>query len=472
MKRHGKEIETIMTNQELSYRAVRYLYYSAIVWLLFGMTIGLILATKYVWPDFLVIGQLQKYLSYGRIRPAHTNSVLLGWLSLANTAGIFYVIPRLTRAPLAHPRLALIVGYLWNIFNGIGVITLALGFTSAIEYAEYLWPLDIVFAALFGCIIFICFRTIANRTERQLYVSLWYIMGSLLWFPLLFIVGNIPNGWIGGIPQALAAWFYGHNIVGLWFTTIGVAFIYYLLPKLTKNPLYSHKLSLIGFWTIATFYVWNGPHHLQNGPVPAWIMKAGIIPSVLLIIPVWTVLANVFGTMKGKWHLFSQNIPLKFVITGSIFYLITCLQGPFQSLMGPSSILKFTNWVVGHAHMPLFAGFSFVSFALIYYSFPDWSGREIYSKKLMDAHFWFSVIGFLMFAFTTWTQGVLQGFAWAEGKQYGLQFVEVMTALRPFSIVREVGGLLMFLGQVVFAYNIYRSAKHGVPVEQAGQKTA
>lgn len=460
------------TNQDASYKAVRYLYYSALVWLLLGMLVGLTLAIKYVWPDFLVVGALQKYLSYGRIRPIHTKCVLYGWLSTAQVAGLFYVIPKLTRSPLQHPRLAMIVGHLWNIFIGVGVITLSLGYTSAIEYAEFLWPIDIVLAVLFVSVVFICYRTIVNRKEKQLYVSLWYFMGSLLWFPFLYIIGNIPNGWIGGIPQALAAWFFGHNVVGLWFTTVGVGFLYYLLPKITKNPLYSHKLSLIGFWTIATFYVWNGPHHLQNGPIPAWVMKAGTIPSILLIIPVWTVLANVFGTMKGKWQVVSESIPLKFMITGSIFYLITCLQGPFQSLMGPSAVLKFTNWIVGHAHMPLFAAFSFISFALIYYSFPDWAGREIYSRKLMDAHFWFSIIGFLMFAFSTWTQGVLQGLGWAEGKQYGIQFVELMTALRPFAIVRTVGGILMFTGTLVFVYNIYRSAKDGKIVVSTNQKTA
>ncbi|MGC5326385.1 cbb3-type cytochrome c oxidase subunit I [Brevibacillus sp. SYSU BS000544] len=460
------------TNQDTSYRAVRYLYYSSFVWLLLGMTFGLILAIKYVWPDFLVVGPLQKYLQYGRIRPVHTKMVLYGWLSTAQVAGLFYVIPKLTRTPLQHPRLALIAGHLWNVFNGVGVITLMLGYTTAIEYAEYLWPIDIVLFALFAGVMFICFRTIANRKEKQLYVSLWYFMGSLIWFPLLYLVGNLPNGVISGIPQALAAWFFGHNIVGLWFTTVGVGFLYYLLPKLTKNPLYSHKLSLIGFWTIATFYVWNGPHHLQNGPIPNWIMKAGTIPSILLIIPVWTVLANVFGTMKGKWQLVSDSVPLKFMLTGSLFYLITCLQGPFQSLMGPSAVIKFTNWIVGHAHMPLFGGFTFINFALIYYGVRDWAGREVYSKKLQETHFWFSVIGFLLFAFSTWTQGVMQGFGWADGKQYGIQFVELMTALRPFSMVRGVGGILMFLGQVVFVYNIFRSVRDGKPVEKESQKTA
>ncbi|MCF6092602.1 cbb3-type cytochrome c oxidase subunit I [Microaerobacter geothermalis] len=447
-------------------RAVKYFYYSSFIWLLIGMLVGLIVAIKYIAPDFLVWGPLGKFLSYGRIRPIHTNGVLFGWLSMAYVGGIFYVLPSLTRTPLSNPRLAVATGVLWNIFMVLAVVVLLLGYTTSIEYAELPLFMDVYVVILVALVIFISFRTIVNRNEKKLYVSIWYIMGSLLWLPLLYIVGNLPYRWIGGVPQANMAWFYGHNVIGLWFTTVGVGFIYFLLPKLTKNPLYSHKLSLIGFWTIATFYVWNGPHHLQNGPIPLWLMKAGVIPSVLLIIPVWTVLANVFGTMKGKWHVVADSIPLKFMIVGAIFYLITCLQGPFQSLMGPSAILKFTNWVIGHAHMPLFGAFSFVVFALMYYSLPKMTGKQIYSTSLMNWHFWLSTVGFLLFAFSMWVAGVLQGFAWAEGKQYGMQFVEVILALRPFSMIRAIGGGMMFIGQFIFVYNAIRSVRDGKPIPQ------
>ncbi|MED0677464.1 cbb3-type cytochrome c oxidase subunit I [Aneurinibacillus thermoaerophilus] len=456
-------------------KAVRFFFYSSLAWLIVGMIIGLILAIKYVWPDFLVWGAfLQKYLSYGRIRPVHTHILIFGWLSMAYVAGLLYVIPQLTRKSLEHPRFVRSLGVIWNVYMILAIITLSMGYTTTIEYAETVWPLDLLLIVLVAGITYACFKTIAKRNEKQLYVSLWYFMGSLIWLPFLYIIGNIVTYFISGVPQALAGWFYGHNIIGLWLTTVGVGFIYYLLPLLSKNPLYSHKLSLIGFWTIATFYVWNGPHHLQNGPIPAWLMKAGVVPSVLLIIPVWTVLANVFGTMKGKWHVISENVPLKFVVTGAIFYLITCLQGPFQSLMQPSAILKFTNWIIGHAHMPLFAAFSFVLFALFYYALPTLTGRKIYSQALMNWHFWLSVIGFLIFAFTTWTAGVMQGFAWAEGKQYGVPFLEVVISLQPFSIARAIGGTLMFTGQLIFIYNVRRSLKDGqlLSLEEKSSSTA
>ena len=252
-------------------------------------------------------------------------------------------------------------------------------------------------------------------------------------------------------------WFYGHNVLGLWFTTVGIGTMYYLLPKLTGKPIYSHKLSLIGFWTIGTFYVWNGPHHLVNSPIPLWLMKAGIIPSILLIIPVWTVLANVIGTMKGKWHLVQDDVRLKFLITAMIFYLMACLQGPFQALMSVSAVIKYTHWVPGHAHMAPFGAFSFIGFIMIYYAVPRMSGKDIYSKSAQNWHYYLSVLGFLVFAFSMWIAGVMQGFAWMDG----ISFMETVNMTRPFVAVRAVGGTLMIVAQFFFAWNIIMTLKAG-----------
>ncbi|MGO4888636.1 cbb3-type cytochrome c oxidase subunit I [Anaerobacillus sp. MEB173] len=461
---------TLSTKDE--YLPSKIFFYSSLIWIFVGMLYGLILALKFMWPDFLAWGPLQIYFQYGRIRPVHTNVILFGWLTMANIGAIFYVIPKLCRNQLAFPRLATIVGIGWNILIVLAIITLSLGYTTTAEYAELPLWLDVYVVLLVLAVANICFTTIARRNEKQLYVSLWYFMGSLIWLPGLYVIGNLPYKLLSGVPQYLIFWFYGHNIIGLWFTTVGVGLIYYLLPYLTKNPLYSHKLSLIGFWTIATFYVWNGPHHLQNGPIPLWLMKAGVIPSVLLIIPVWAVLANIFGTMKGKWHVVSHNTNLKFLVTGGIFYLITCLQGPFQSLQGPSSVVKFTDWVPGHAHLPVFGGFSFVVFAVMYYTIPKITYREIYSKKMMESHYWLSTIGLLLFAFSTWTAGVFEGFAWIEGGQYGLQFTEMLIAMQPFFWIRSLGGLFMFVAQFIFIWNLYQTHRKGERIPKTNESTA
>lgn len=455
------------------YRPTKVFFYSSLVWLFIGMLYGMILALKFIWPNFLVFGPLQVLLQYGRIRPIHTNILLFGWLSMANIGAIFYIIPKLCRNQLAFPKFATYLGFIWNGIVLSGSVALTMGYTTVTEYGE--WPLwiDILVVLAVATIALICFTTIAQRNEKQLYVSLWYFMGSLIWLPGLYIIGNLPYKLLSGVPQFLIFWFYGHNVIGLWFTTIGVGLIYYLLPYLTKNPLYSHRLSLIGFWTIATFYVWNGPHHLQNGPIPLWLMKAGVIPSVLLIIPVWAVLANVFGTLKGKWHVVAHSTPLKFLVTGSIFYLITCLQGPFQSLQGPSSIIKFTDWVPGHAHLPVFGAFSFVAFSVMYYIIPKITYQDnIYSEKLMAQHYWLSIIGLLLFTFSTWTAGVLEGIAWIEGAQYGLQFVEMLVAMQPFFWVRAVGGTLMFVAQFFFIVNLYKTIKLGKNSENTKESSA
>lgn len=445
--------------------AAKHFWYSSVVWLLISMLAGLVVALKQSFPDFL---GGTTFLTYGHVRPIHTNGVLFAWLTTNFIGGLFYMIPRLCRVPLYSEKLGHITGVLWNIIILLAVVTLSMGITTGVEYAELILPIDILVAVAVILVGINIFATLTRRQEKQLYVSIWYTVGSLVWLPLLYIVGNIPSELVGGAAQANMNWFYGHNALGLWFTTIGIAQIYYLLPKLTGKPLYSHKLSLIGFWTIATFYVWNGPHHLVNGPIPTWLMKAGIIPSILLIIPVWTVVANIFGTLKGSWGKMKNDIALKFIATAAIFYVLTCLQGPFQSLMAVSAVVKFTHWVVGHAHMAPFATFSFVGFAFMYYAIPRMAGRQLYSKALCEWHYYFSVIGFLTFAFSLWTAGIMQGFDWIAGTP----FIDTVREVKTLLLVRIVGGSMMILGQFFFAANLWLTVKKGQPVSKSNTVAA
>jgi len=442
------------------FSTAKHFWYSSIFWLVISMLAGLVVAIKQISPDFLYFpgaDGLNFALTYAHIRVIHTNGILLAWLSMAMVGAMFYMVPKLTRTPLWSERLGNITAVIWNLAIAAAVVVICMGYSTGVEYAELPLILDIGVAILAVLLSINIFMTIAKRQEKQLYASIWYFTGSLIWLPLVYIVGNIPSSLIGGAMQANMNWFYGHNVLGLWFTTVGIGQIYYLLPKITGKPLYSHKLSLIGFWTIATIYVWNGPHHLVNGPIPLWLMKAGIIPSILLIIPVWTVLANVFGTMKGVWHRVAEDVNLKFLVTAAIFYMMACLQGPFQSLMQVSAVVKFSHWVVGHAHMAPFAAFSMVCFVTIYYAVPRLTGRNIYSKTLMNWHYYMSVIGFLMFAFTLWIAGVIQGFAWMDGTP----FMETVQTVRTLVVFRAVGGSLMIIGQLFFAYNIWKTVKSG-----------
>lgn len=432
--------------------AAKYWLISSIVWILFGMTLGLLTATKQINPDILN----NRWTTYGHIRSAHVMLVIYAWLSMAYIGSMFYMIPKLAKTELYSEKLGNMSAMLYNIILLEGFFALIFGQTSVIEYGEFPIWVDIQILAAIILVAYNLFKTVGQRKEKMLYVSLWYFLGSLLWLPLTWIVGNFPPSLIpNGVQQGLMGWFLGHNAIGLWMTTVGVGQIYFLLPILTKKPLYSHQLSMIGFWTIATFYVWNGPHHLMNGPIPSWISKAGIIPSLLLIIPVWSVLANFFGTMKGAWHKTRDDVTLRFVVGGSIFYLMACIQGPLQALPSVSSVIKFTHWTVGHAHMGPFGAFSFTSFAAIYFIINRITGKAIWSKKLQEAHFWLSTVGFLIFSFSLWSAGVIQGFAWIEG----IPFLETVLMVEPYIIARAIGGSMMFLGQIFFSYNIYKTFK-------------
>jgi cytochrome c oxidase cbb3-type subunit 1 len=443
--------------------AVKIFFYSSIVWLLLSMILGLLVALKSINPDFLTGNRFwQEYLTYGRIRPAHTNTALLGWLTSFFFGMMLYGVPALCKTELWSERLGRFTAIGWQVSYAFGALSLLAGYQTGVEYAELPLLFDAIIVLVVACLFVNLYNTVKNRKERVMYVSLWYWLGSVLFLAIVYIVGNIPADWIGnGAVQMGYYYFYLHNIVGLWFTPVGVGTIYYLLPKLTQRPIYSHKLSLIGFWTIVAFYSWNGPHHLINGPIPVWLMKAGIIPSILLLIPVWSVLANAVGTMKGVWYKVSQSVPLKFLVTGALFYGLACIQGPFQSLMGPNAILHFTYWTVGHAHMPLFGGFSFVAFSGFYYVLPRLVYRRIYSNALMNWHYWLSTIGFILFGFSMWTAGIIQGFEWIDGKQLGTSFLQMMESLHVFLITRAAGGSLMFLGQIAFAWNVYRTVTVG-----------
>ncbi|WP_070121424.1 cbb3-type cytochrome c oxidase subunit I [Bacillus marinisedimentorum] len=435
------------------YSAAKYWLISAVVWILIGMSLGLLTATKQIDPDLLN----NRWTTYGHIRSAHVMLVIYAWLSMAYVGSMFYMIPKLAKTNVYSEKLGNFTCLLYNIVILQGFFALLFGQTSVIEYGEFPLWVDVQLLIVIGLVAYNLFKTVGNRQEKVLYVSLWYFLGSLLWLPLTWIVGNLPPQWIpNGVQQGLMGWFLGHNAIGLWMTTVGVGQIYYLLPKLTGKPLYSHQLSMIGFWTIATFYVWNGPHHLMNGPIPSWVSKAGIIPSILLLIPVWAVLANFWGTMRGAWHKVRTDVPLKFVVAGSIFYLWACIQGPLQALPSVSSVIKFTHWTVGHAHMGPFGAFSFTSFAAIYYIIPRIINQKIWSNRLMEAHFWFSTIGFLIFSFSLWTAGLIQGFAWIEG----VPFLETVLMVEPLVIGRALGGTMMLLGQFAFGYNIYVTFKN------------
>ena len=326
------------------------------------------------------------------------------------------------------------------------------GVTSR-EYAELPWFLDLAVMAALLTYCWLVWTTVLKREEKQLYVTVWYVAGTTMWFPIVYLIGNKVFFSMTGISDAIANWFYGHNILGLWFTTNGIGLTYYFLPKITKNPLYSHLLSIVGFSTIAMFYTPTGTHHLLQSPVPEWLKAVAVISSVMLLVPVMSVLVNFWLTMKGKWGMMAGNLPLRFFITGMWFYFLTCTTGPFQATRWINWYLHFTHWVVGHAHFALLGTFGFVAWGGIYYCIPRVTGKQWYSRRLANAHYWLSLIGTLIMMGSLTVAGLIQSSAWEEGSVVYRGVILV----KPFMFFRAFSGLLIVLGQTLFVYNTIKT---------------
>jgi cytochrome c oxidase cbb3-type subunit 1 len=291
-----------------------------------------------------------------------------------------------------------------------------------------------------------------------MYVSLWYVMGTILWTAFVYLTGNFAVLFTTGVNQANLNWMYVHNAVGLIFTPIGLAIAYYYIPKSSATPLYSHKLSMIGFWALAFVYVWTGAHHMLHGPISQWLQTIAIAFSLMLLIPVWAVVYNFFATMQGQWTQLRNNVELKYLMSGVVFYLLTCFQGPMHSLRSVNAIVSKTDWIPGHAHMAVLGAFSFFAIAGTYYSLPRIFKRNLHSVAAANWSYWLMMMGGLGFFVTLWLGGFWQGWQW---NNWTIPFVDTIVALKPVWIVRFFSGCLIFFGIVLFAYNIMATALGG-----------
>ncbi len=441
--------------------AARFAIYSGSFWLAVAMLWGILAAFQLAAPDYLravVPRGLWSFITFGRMRPVHVHIAIFGWLTTVYMGAMFYIVPRLTGTPLFSEKLAALTILAWNLIMVADLATLSAGMTQAREYGEEIWPMDLLVVLGVVLLAINIFGTVAKRKIKTMYVSLWYFMGAIVWLALLYIFGNKiwdPTGAWNGVTDAIINWWYGHNVIGMWFTTGGVAIGYYLIPLIAGRPLYSHRLSMIGFWAIAAIYPQTGAHHLIWGPVPYWLVSVAAVTSVMLIIPVWTVLTNWYKTVEGNWSRFLGSIPGRFLLMAGVFYFITCLQGPSQSLRTFSSLVHFTHWVVGHAHLAMLGAFSYISWAFIYYALPRLVARQtMYSEALGGWHFWLVTLGFVAMAFDLWFAGIVQGSMWISG----FPFIQVVAAMKPYMWVRGLAGIAIFAGHLLFLVNVYMTA--------------
>lgn len=448
--------------------AVKWALWTSIGFLcLFGL-FGFIAAVKFVIPD--LFGPIN-WLSWPRIRPVHVQGMIFGWLLTLYMSMFYYIVPRLTGTKLWSQKWGIAATLFWI----VGVLLMIFGLlnpmdtlnpylmTKGKEYEE--WPIISSGFMITGWIILFInmMMTFARRTYTQMYVSMWYIMGVLMWTAFVYIIGNwpsqvLPQDWgagYKGLNDANTNWFYGHSVVGLIATPGGLGITYYILPKVTNAPIFSHKLSLIGFWTLGAIYIWNGAHHMIYGPIPYWLQTVATIFSFLLFIPVLALVTNYFGTVRGEWHQLRYNVPLKFIIAGTVFYLLVSTQGSFQALRALNAVTHFTDWVIGHSHMALFGTFTFYAYAAAYYVVPRIYKKPLYSEGIADWQFWLSFVGFILFSTSLWIGGYYQGLLWNDPS---IPFIKTVDAMKPFWHVRAGGGLLMLTGMVLFAFNLIKTA--------------
>ena len=441
---------------------------SGSIWILAGVSMGLTLALQFVFPDLF---RGIPWLVFGRLRSAHVNTVMFAFLSAGMMGTWLYMVPRLTGRRLWSERVGYLTVALWNAALVVGVIGLLTANSQGREYAEFVWIVDVAVMVALLLNMLNIYKTIANRVEKKLYVSLWYVVGTLIWMPLLYFIGNVmwnpPSGAIMGVNDSIYNWFYGHNVLGLWFTTGLLPVIYYLVPKETRTPLYSHFLSLIAFWGIIFFYTGVGGHHLLWAPLPYWLKTIAVAMSIGMFLPVVAFMMNIFLTMRGNWNRVLTSIPLRLVVTGWAAYIIVSYQGSHQALRSINLLTHFTQYVPAHAHLSLLFFAASVVMGAAYYIIPKVYNCRIFSRTLANVQFALYAVGFTFFFLGFMLTGLVQGAVWLHE---GLPIWSALPALKPYMALRAVGGALVFLSFVVFSVNILATVKRKLPVSHPGDE--
>jgi cbb3-type cytochrome c oxidase subunit I len=437
-----------------THRTVKGFYLSSAFWFVIGTFAGLIDATHLAAPDFL--GNIP-WIVFGRLRPMHTNIVIFGFVGSALLGTAHYLVSALARSPLFSERIGRLSLWIWNLAVLTGTVTLSLGYSQSREYAEWIWPVDVLVLLSMALIFCNIFQTARRRTEKLLYVSVWYVFGALIFTFFIYFFGNAVwnprTGAISGMPDAILAWFYGHGVVGLFLTPLAVAAAYYIIPIVSRSPLYSHTLSLVGFWTILMIYTHLGTHHLLQTPVPTWLKVLAVTGSIGMLAPVMTVLMNLWLTARGRLGYIHADIGGKFVFAGLVWYVLTCLQGPLQALPVIQRVTHLNNWVIAHAHMGVLGFSGTIALGSIYFILPRITGRPIYSTRLADIQYWLVLLGMTGFFTVLTAAGLIQGNSWLNGETV----YRVLPAIHSYMVIRLGIGVLLFGGALIGFYNITRS---------------
>ncbi len=452
--------EKLLQTERTSYLTAKGFCLTSVAWMMIATLAGLIAAIELIAPD--LAGNIS-WLLFSRLRPMHVNLVLFGFVTPGLLASAFYLLPRLLRTELYSEKLGVITVIAWNIALVAVMITLAMGITQGREYAELIWPIDIAIVVVFCLIFFNFLMTVKNRKEEILYVSVWYVIAAVILTACTYSMGNViwrPNsGALTGIPDAILLWFYGHNVFGLLLTPLSVAVAYYIIPQVCRAPLYSHTLSLLGFWALLVIYTHIGTHHLLQVPVPTWLKVVAVVDSVAMVIPVMAFLINIWFTAKGNLARVQAEIGGKFVFIGTIMYFLVSIRGSLMSLPDVQRVTHFSHWVVGHAHVGVLGFAGMIALGGLYFILPRITGKPIHSLFLANFQFWMVLIGVAGFAIILTISGLIQGNAWLNGETV----YRVLAQIHIYNIIRASFGVMIFISSIVGFYNIMRSlfSNHG-----------
>ena len=452
---------------------VKRFLYATLIWGIVGMLVGLLLSFLFLFPN---LTEGISWLSFGRLRPLHTNAVIFAFVGNALFAGVYYSLQRLLKARLYSNFLSNFNFWGWQLIIVSAAITLPLGITSSKEYAELEWPIDIAIALVWVAFGVNMIGTILKRRQRHLYVAIWFYIATFVTVAVLHIFNSLalPVGWLksysvyAGVQDALVQWWYGHNAVAFFLTTPFLGLMYYFVPKAANRPIYSYRLSIVHFWSLIFIYIWAGPHHLLYSTLPDWAQNLGVAFSIMLIAPSWGGMINGLLTLRGVWDKVRTDPVLKFMVVAITGYGMATLEGPMLSLKNINAIAHFSDWVIAHVHVGALAWNGFMIFAVAYWLIPKLTRSSLYSVGLANVHFWVGTLGIILYTIPMYISGFTQASMWKEFNPDGTlvygNFLETVTQILPMYWMRAIGGTVYIIGALVMFYNIFKTIRAGNPI--------
>ncbi|NND94168.1 MAG: cytochrome-c oxidase, cbb3-type subunit I [Flavobacteriales bacterium] len=453
---------------------VRKFSMATIIFGLVGMLVGLLAAAELVWPGL----NLTSWLTFGRIRPLHTNAVIFAFVGNGIFAGVYYSLQRLLKTPMYSKALSNINFWGWQLIIVSAAITLPLGITTSKEYAELEWPIDIAIALIWVVFGVNMMGTILKRRVKHLYVAIWFYIATFVTVAVLHIVNSFElplhflksYSWYAGVQDALVQWWYGHNAVAFFLTTPYLGLMYYFVPKAANRPVYSYRLSIIHFWALIFLYIWAGPHHLLYTALPDWAQSLGVVFSVMLIAPSWGGMLNGLLTLRGAWDRVRDSAVLKFMVVAITAYGMSTFEGPMLSLKSVNVLSHFTDWTIAHVHVGGLGWNGMMTFGMLYWLFPKIYNVKLHSERQANIHFWLATLGILVYVVPIYMAGFVQGLMWQkftpEGTLVHGEFLETVTSLKFMYLMRVIGGTLYIVGAVIMTWNLLKTAANGTFVKK------